>query len=150
MADVLVGYPVMDKQIDEYVKQRNGGSTPNATARSVLGYHPTKSLTHLEWDTVTKLIQLGTDRAVIKAVETAVAESENVEDADAQPEMVDHPKHYNMYKGVEVIDLVEQMKFNPGNAVKYLTRAPFKGNEIQDMEKAIWYIQREIERLTAE
>lgn len=62
---------------------------------------------------------------------------------------VNHPSHYNQYVGLEVIDLVEQMNFNRGNAVKYICRAGFKepGTEVQDLEKAIWYLQREVQRL---
>ena len=71
----------------------------------------------------------------------------DVEVQKEKAEAVNHPAHYNTYKGVEIIDLVEQMPFNTGNAVKYITRAPFKGKEIEDLKKAIWYINREIERL---
>lgn len=59
---------------------------------------------------------------------------------------VNHPKHYQNIKGIECIDVVEQMNFNLGNAVKYIWRADEKGNPIQDLEKAVWYLQREIER----
>lgn len=60
---------------------------------------------------------------------------------------VNHPSHYNMYDGFEVMDLVEQMNFNKGNAVKYVSRAEFKGKEIEDLEKARWYLKKEIQRL---
>ena len=62
---------------------------------------------------------------------------------------VNHPSHYTQYLGLEVIDLTEQMNFNRGNAVKYIARAGLKSydTEIQDLEKAAWYIQREIERV---
>lgn len=65
---------------------------------------------------------------------------------------VHHPKHYTHYKGLEVIQLTEQMNFNKGNAVKYIARAGIKdeANEIEDLEKARWYIQREIERIKGE
>lgn len=68
------------------------------------------------------------------------------------PDPVNHPRHYTQYQGLEIIDLVEQMPFNRGNAVKYISRAGFKNKttEVQDLEKAVWYIQREIRRLTAE
>lgn len=64
---------------------------------------------------------------------------------------VNHPSHYTQYKGLEIIDLTEQMNFNRGNAVKYICRAGFKpdSNEIEDLEKASWYINREIQRLKA-
>jgi hypothetical protein len=61
---------------------------------------------------------------------------------------VDHPKHYNSHpSGVECITVVEHMNFNKGNAIKYIWRAGDKGNEIEDLEKAAWYLQREIARL---
>ena len=62
---------------------------------------------------------------------------------------VDHPSHYfNNPSGVECITVVEHMTFNIGNAVKYLWRAFDKGNTIEDLEKARWYIDREIQRLS--
>jgi hypothetical protein len=66
--------------------------------------------------------------------------------AKQEEEMVDHPKHYNQIKGVECIDVAEQMGFNLGNALKYIWRCGDKGNKKKDLEKAIWYIKREIER----
>lgn len=62
---------------------------------------------------------------------------------------VNHPAHYTAYKGLEIIDLTEQMNFNRGNAVKYIARAGLKSkeNEIEDLKKAVWYINREIQRL---
>lgn len=64
---------------------------------------------------------------------------------------VDHPSHYNTHPaGVECIDVVEHMTFNLGNAVKYLWRAGLKGNTVEDLRKAIWYINREIERYQKE
>ena len=62
-------------------------------------------------------------------------------------EKVCHPKHYNEHpSGVECIDIVEHMSFNLGNAIKYIWRAPYKGRMVEDLEKAIWYLNREIER----
>ncbi len=62
---------------------------------------------------------------------------------------VDHPDHYKDPSGVECIDVVEWMNFNRGNAIKYIWRAGKKDKEkeIEDLNKAIWYINREIERL---
>lgn len=71
-----------------------------------------------------------------------------IEDPNAD-HPVHHPNHYTFYKGLEVIDLTEQMNFNRGNAVKYIARAGIKkkDKEIEDLQKAAWYINREIERL---
>ena len=64
-------------------------------------------------------------------------------------EAVDHPAHYNAHpSGVECITVVEHMSFNVGNAVKYLWRADEKGNALEDLRKAAWYVQREILRRT--
>jgi len=64
---------------------------------------------------------------------------------EQQPDMVNHPKHYNV-DGYEVIDIIDAfgLNFNMGNALKYLLRADRKGNKEQDINKAIWYLQREI------
>lgn len=63
-------------------------------------------------------------------------------------EKIDHPAHYNNSpSGVECIDVAEHMNFNRGNAVKYVWRAGAKGDEIEDLQKAIWYLQREVARL---
>lgn len=60
---------------------------------------------------------------------------------------VDHPAHYNAHpSGVECIDIVEHMGFNLGNAIKYIWRADLKGADIEDLEKARWYVEREIQR----
>lgn len=61
---------------------------------------------------------------------------------------VDHPKHYNMGK-IKVIDAIEEwgLGFNDGNAVKYIARHQHKENPIQDIEKAIWYLQRHLNNL---
>lgn len=62
---------------------------------------------------------------------------------------VNNPSHYTAYDGLQIIDLTEQMNLNRRNAVKYVARAGLKNKdtEIEDLEKAGWYIQREIERL---
>ena len=60
---------------------------------------------------------------------------------------VNHPSHYTQHpSGVECIQLTEHMNFCLGNAIKYIWRAGEKGNYQQDLEKAIWYLKREIER----
>lgn len=56
---------------------------------------------------------------------------------------VNHPAHYTMGK-IEVIDAIEDWKLGycEGNAVKYIARAAHKGNRVQDLEKARWYLDR--------
>ena len=61
---------------------------------------------------------------------------------------VNHPKHYTSHpSGVECIEITEHMNFCLGNAVKYVWRASLKGKEIEDLRKARWYIDREIQRI---
>ena len=61
---------------------------------------------------------------------------------------VNHPKHYTSHpSGIECIQVAEHMSFNLGNAVKYIWRADLKGKQIEDLKKAIWYVNREIERI---
>jgi len=60
---------------------------------------------------------------------------------------VNHPKHYRSHpSGIETIQITEHMGFCLGNAVKYIMRCDHKQDAIQDLEKAAWYIQREIDR----
>jgi hypothetical protein len=60
---------------------------------------------------------------------------------------VNHPSHYKT-GGIETIDFIEakELNYNMGNAVKYISRAEYKGNKQQDLEKAIWYLNRELSR----
>lgn len=71
---------------------------------------------------------------------------------------VEHPSHYTWLKdlcGIEVIDITRHMNFNLGNCIKYVLRAGHKSEEgytekdktIEDLEKAIFYIKDEIERI---
>lgn len=65
-----------------------------------------------------------------------------------QNDLVNHPAHYKM-GGIETIDFIEakNLNYNLGNVVKYITRADHKGNRKQDLEKAAWYLNREIGKL---
>ena len=56
---------------------------------------------------------------------------------------VDHPSHYNHGK-IEAIDAIDAwgLDFYEGNIVKYIVRSKYKGNRLQDLEKALWYLDR--------
>mgnify|MGYP006314236975 CR=1 FL=1 len=62
-------------------------------------------------------------------------------------EAINHPIHYN--KGIEAMDFIESwdLNFSLGNAIKYIVRAPYKNDELEDLKKASWYINREMERI---
>lgn len=65
--------------------------------------------------------------------------------AGKEVDMVNSPPHYKV-GGMETIDFIEakQLNYNLGNVVKYITRADHKGNRIEDLKKAKWYLEREI------
>ena len=72
-------------------------------------------------------------------------QSSQIEIIEPQADPVNHPPHYKA-GGIETIDFIEAKKlnYNLGNVVKYLTRADLKGNRKQDLEKALWYLNREL------
>tara|TARA_B100000282_G_scaffold195369_1_gene142651 strand:- start:330 stop:557 length:228 start_codon:yes stop_codon:yes gene_type:complete len=63
-------------------------------------------------------------------------------------EKVNHPKHYNKGK-IEVIEAIEDwdLNFSEGNVVKYVARHRFKGEPLEDLKKARWYLERLISSL---
>ena len=64
---------------------------------------------------------------------------------------VHRPKHYTGHpSGIECIQITEHMGFNLGNAVKYIWRCDLKKDAIEDLKKAVWYIEREIKRRDAQ
>jgi len=68
-------------------------------------------------------------------------------------DLVNHPPHYGSHpSGVECIRITEHYNFNVGNAIKYLWRAGLKEgvDPVEDLKKAAWYVNREIERLSRE
>jgi len=61
---------------------------------------------------------------------------------------VEHPEHYTKHpSGVECIEITKYMNFCCGNAIKYVWRAGLKGDAVEDLRKAIKYLEFEIERL---
>lgn len=63
-------------------------------------------------------------------------------------ESVNHPTHYMSERGIEVIDVIEafNLNFNIGNVLKYVIRAGRKASAKEDLEKAMWYLSREISK----
>jgi hypothetical protein len=68
----------------------------------------------------------------------------NMTDAINPPHYQDHPS------GIQCIQITEHMNFCLGNAIKYIWRAGLKNNAIEDLEKARWYLDREITRIEHE
>lgn len=67
------------------------------------------------------------------------------------PDVVNHPPHYKSATGLEAIDVIEAfgLGFCLGNTVKYILRHRNKGAALQDLQKARWYLDREIKNLEA-
>ena len=86
--------------------------------------------------------KLKKDTITVSTIDTPI----QIELFEPQPDPVNHPAHYKV-GGIETIDFIEakQLNYNLGNAVKYITRADHKGNRKQDLEKALWYINRELQ-----
>jgi hypothetical protein len=63
-------------------------------------------------------------------------------------DLVNQPPHYKSKGGIESIEVIEsfELNFNLGNVIKYILRSDKKGNKKQDLEKAHWYLKREIEK----
>ena len=60
---------------------------------------------------------------------------------------VNHPRHYTTHQsGVECIQITEHFCSNLGNVIKYIWRAEEKGAPLQDLKKALWYLDREIKK----
>jgi hypothetical protein len=81
---------------------------------------------------------------------TAVEVEEIVADVNqaiAQHDAVNHPAHYTA-GGIETIDFIEAkgLGYHLGNVVKYITRADHKGDRLENLKKAQWYLNREIEK----
>ena len=81
----------------------------------------------------------------------------DLKDKEQKTDNVNHPAHYNSHpSGIECIEIARHHDFNIGNSIKYLWRAGLKSEEgmedtnkqIEDLNKAIWYIKDEIKRIT--
>jgi Protein of unknwon function (DUF3310) len=68
--------------------------------------------------------------------------------AQHHTDMVNHPPHYKA-GGIETIDFIEakELDYHLGNVIKYVSRADHKGNKLEDLKKAQWYLARAIEKL---
>ena len=98
-----------------------------------------------------KLGEIGSD---IKNIVDNYAKNKPVKKERAPKPTVDlinHPPHYTA-GGIETIDFIEakNLGYNLGNVVKYITRADHKGNKLEDLEKAQWYLNRAIAKVKGE
>lgn len=69
---------------------------------------------------------------------------------DESPEVIKRPAHYTGHpSGIEPIQITKFETFLRGNIIKYVLRAPYKGNELEDLKKARQYLDWEIERVAS-
>ena len=70
-----------------------------------------------------------------------------IKEVTGKEDAVNHPSHYTR-GGIEVHDFITawDLGFDDGNVIKYVTRAPYKGKELEDLKKARWYLDKLIER----
>jgi len=72
---------------------------------------------------------------------------ESAQERSVAEDVVNQPTHYTSHpSGVECIQITEHMGFNLGNALKYIWRSDLKHDAIEDMKKAIFYLNREIDK----
>lgn len=119
---------------------------PNATTKAVAratGASP-KTVYSVRWALRKEGVVIKPKRGKKRRMETA-ADFAKPEFGVSNVDLVNNPPHYTV-GGVETIDFIEAKKlnYNLGNAVKYITRADHKGNRIEDLRKAKWYLEREI------
>lgn len=89
-------------------------------------------------------------RANLGVCQICVDEKCHQTESDDASDPVNRPNHYTSHpSGVECIEITEHMMFNPGNAIKYIWRHGLKSGDtvIEDLEKARYYIDREIQRV---
>ena len=94
-----------------------------------------------------RMAQLAYEAGVAKA-KLRMEGDRQIEMFEPKPDPVNNPAHYTV-GGIETIDFIEAKKlgYNLGNVIKYLTRADHKGNKMEDLRKAQWYLTREINSL---
>ena len=123
---------------------------PNAKPAEIARYYgyPLKYVNQVLWLWRKKNEGIVPVKYVHEAIESHVKEHIELH-KEVTKDMVNHPPHYTK-GGIETIDFIEakELSYNLGNVVKYITRADHKGNKVEDLMKARWYLDREITNMT--
>ena len=108
-----------------------------------IGIHPCNDCTNYDkW--VNRSIFI---REAAKPLSEAIKEWVDIKEDEEIVDIVNKPPHYTEHpSGIECIQVTEHMGFNLGNAIKYIWRCDLKQDAIEDLKKAKWYIDREINR----
>ena len=144
------------QRIRDYFTKNPGKTVPEAAKAMGIKYQivymtkrdmDKKAELKQEWKTVhISTSDNSIEASIGRNIAAAIREAElPVTMAEPKTDPVNHPAHYK-YGGIETIDFIEakELGYNLGNVVKYVTRADHKGNRKQDLEKAMWYLQREL------
>ena len=141
--------PTLQIEEGKYYRDRNGVVQGPATRVDTTGAHK-----WLVWDKKVSRNFLFIDNGrFVASMDTPFDLVEEVHAPDAVETAAPtddptNPAHYRSHpSGVECIQITEHMNFCRGNAIKYIWRADEKGNPIENLEKAIWYLNREISRI---
>lgn len=122
----------------------------------IIVYNPSKG-----YKNITTGVSINTQAAIAVGLEgmldtTELSPAFNIDTENSNEDNVNHPKHYTKHpSGIECIEITQYYNFCVGNAIKYLWRNGIKTEQgmsnkekqIEDLKKAIWYINKEIERL---
>lgn len=141
--------PIVEKTKTKTRRRKPAGQTPTARIRAYIEKHPNATS-----DEIARALRLSArGRNIMYVLRTKLKKTaakpvlEATPSKSVQPsDPVNSPAHYT-YGGVETIQFIEakQLNYNLGNAVKYISRAKHKSNYVQDLKKAVWYLEREIE-----
>lgn len=157
-------YRLVFKDVIEFWEYNNNDDSYNMIAETILASNDTNYINYDHFDKVYEIDCSLLDRALIHETSETLIATEICKDVTSeyiQQEVkaeytnsnVNHPSHYTDGK-IEVIDYIEDKKFDYclGNAIKYISRAGKKNPDktIEDLEKAVWYIQRRIKQLKGE
>lgn len=96
-----------------------------------------------------QMTALSPKRAASKTIRGMKVIATYTSNKSIKSDMVNHPPHYKA-GGIETIDFIEakNLGYNLGNVVKYVSRADLKGNKLEDLQKAKWYLDRAISNLS--
>lgn len=83
-----------------------------------------------------------------KVVQTIEEQEVKTVELPKKEDVINHPSHYTRGK-IEVIDFIEdqQLPYHLGNVIKYIARAGYKGDKLEDLKKARWYLDRYIKEV---
>jgi hypothetical protein len=149
-----------------YVYRKNGKLNKSDTIRNVLQVKPNvkaqllaeklkvdSSLIYMLRKELIPNFEYALAMGKSKSLDDAYDEEEysphvTVTDTATEYDPVNHPSHYKV-GGIETIDFIEAkgLNYNLGNVIKYMTRADHKGNKVEDLQKALWYLNRALQNL---